>query len=620
MALHQPLPSANSTSSRRFRERSPSDRIPFKKNEFHVGDREARSPIRRHSRNNSHHATERLRLAAEARRNGFFEHMRNHVRPNLPTMEPDPNQLSSSESLSRMMQSEDQRDRPAQLSDRLDRMTAAVHRSEQDRTRRWPQSNRFRPLGLRRRESGLLPRRTLSQLSSEEQAHLLLDGEERTDTILHFDFAPAYRYSRTIAPADENQDGTTPSAITNHTGRLQRHMDEYYDSGLTLDGTRSPLPAARTPAMTVNPTSGLGDRRRSLSPEFETEYENLPELIPGDEEQDNNPILEEENWTSLLRTIPPDEHLPSASSSFTSSNSNRNSSQPHNASPHSTDITVPSTRANSANSTRNDPINASPYICPDPPTHHPRPHPTTGALHPRRRRRSLSDHRIVRPEPPARPRSRSPVPSSMLPRTPILHHYPRRDLTRRDSTIRNSPYVPSSSSVASISRLERSVEATNARRERHLASLAARDRFEINHADIIQARVAVMESSSPARRSTTSARGQRERARQTSTETPAGVTGQSETQAADASMDNLDEIRERIVPSAYSSLVNARDARDRLEDHLNRFEHLDSILTRMERQEHVPDEMWVQAGLTPGLGRRVGMTNGNTSGRGAERL
>ena len=123
-----------------------------------------------------------------------------------------------------------------------------------------------------------------------------------------------------------------------------------------------------------------------------------------------------------------------------------------------------------------------------------------------------------------------------------------------------------------------------------------------------------MESASQARRSTTFIRDQGDRT-QNSAEAQT-----DDTQAASGGMDNLDDFRERIVPSAYDSLVNAREARDRLEDHLNRFEHLDGILTRMERQEHVPDEMWVQAGLTPGLGGRVGMANGNGGGRGAERL
>jgi hypothetical protein len=92
-------------------------------------------------------------------------------------------------------------------------------------------------------------------------------------------------------------------------------------------------------AMTITPSDGLGDRRRSFSPE-------------------------EDTWETLLTTITPDERLPSASSSFTSASaaasaSASTSSLSFNSSTRpATTGTTPSTTSQSLNSLSN--------ICDDP--------------------------------------------------------------------------------------------------------------------------------------------------------------------------------------------------------------------------------------------------------------
>ena len=223
-----------------------------------------------------------------------------------------------------------------------------------------------------------------------------------------------------------------------------------------VGGSRDTIPAV--PRMNINPNDGLGDRRRSVS-------------------QEGSPA--EENWTSLFSTIPPDEHLPSASSSFASASASASSSLSSRGRPRSslTTLTAPDTRATSAETSAS---------------------PTADA--------------IVCPEPSGQTRDSG---------------TPRSNSAERETTERSERLI----------------------------------RY--------------WESPNPVRN------GHRE---------------QEDTEDDEHMAMNEDE-----GVGQYE-----RESLNRIEERLDRFERLDSILNRMEQQQPVPEEMWVSAGLTPHLGLRGG--------------
>ena len=139
-------------------------------------------------------------------------------------------------------------------------------------------------------------------------------------------FAPAYRL--TDSPPENSRSPRPEVARLSSATPIPRDGNEH-------PRTRTRAGRASSIAdMVVNHTDGLGDRRRSFSPE-------------------------ESTWSTLFSTITPDEHLPSAESSFTSATASAASSlSPHSGSSSSTLLTAPSTNAAT--------INALSHVCDDP--------------------------------------------------------------------------------------------------------------------------------------------------------------------------------------------------------------------------------------------------------------
>ncbi|KAI9876426.1 MAG: hypothetical protein M1830_006529 [Pleopsidium flavum] len=146
-------------------------------------------------------------------------------------------------------------------------------------------------------------------------------------------FAPAYRfdelatdpYHSTSSSAAPGPDIIPPEAIHRSTNRSERDNNP----SLRRVGHRSITESihqenARVSRRAGVYVDGLGDRERSFSPE-------------------------DESWETLLTTIAPDEHLPSASSSFTSATASASSLSSNSASSTNTLITAPSSTSETLN-------------------------------------------------------------------------------------------------------------------------------------------------------------------------------------------------------------------------------------------------------------------------------
>ena len=155
---------------------------------------------------------------------------------------------------------------------------------------------------------------------------------------------PELEGRRSLSPGDElqlsrSQRFAPAYRLTDETSRSPHHVDTQRTSITPVPRDERDRPASYAsrdspiPEMVVNHADGLGDRRRSFSPE-------------------------ESTWTTLFTTITPDERLPSAESSFTSASASAASSlSSHSASTSSTLLTAPSTNAAT--------INAFSHICDD---------------------------------------------------------------------------------------------------------------------------------------------------------------------------------------------------------------------------------------------------------------
>ena len=409
-------------------------------------------------------------------------------------------------------------------------------------------------------------------------------------------FAPAYRFyeaeapprAQSLTPEQRNPIIFQRYGFSLHGDRTRDGLAE--DDRLMLDGASTPGPTTHTPVLTINHTSGLGDRNRSPSQGLEGLDRGEPQ--PGGAQQEGSESESsptEENWSSLFSTIPPDDHLPSASSSFTSSASGplsaaSLSSNSQRRSP-STNLTAPSSRANSTDSftqridrahvlaaiERGESTSTVPPNCPtDPPRRYPhtsnlRPrtstrHPTVPSPLDRNSNSNSTSHPTSR-----RPRSRSPSRLTTT-RTPISHGRIHRSRNTRAST-------PPGTSTR---RPHRTTSTRHPRSPYLIPSPNHNSHTTIENDPLHEATISAISSLRD------------------------------------------DPSADPIVHEAAETLAEARDARDRLEVHLNRFEHLDGILNRMEESREVPDEMWVGAGLTPGLGLRGGI-GGRIGGR-RERL
>ncbi|SLM40934.1 hypothetical protein LPUS_11792 [Lasallia pustulata] len=129
-------------------------------------------------------------------------------------------------------------------------------------------------------------------------------------------FAPAYRFEES-SPASHRLHSSS-QALDDDASRLRGgDLDEL--PPLRRMGNRSyhdPFYESHDPSIR-HPLDGLGDRRRSFSPDDDT-------------------------WETLLTTIAPDEHLPSAHSSFTSATASASSLSSNSASSSATVLTAPS--------------------------------------------------------------------------------------------------------------------------------------------------------------------------------------------------------------------------------------------------------------------------------------
>ena len=141
-------------------------------------------------------------------------------------------------------------------------------------------------------------------------------------------FAPAYRLS-------ESADYFPP--LQRQSRIRDRQGSSYPEGHSSVDLTHRSPPLRRNrhrdayvtateyvPRTPYGPTDGLGDRRRSFSPE-------------------------ESTWETLLTTITPDERLPSAQSSFTSATAPTSSLSSNSASSSATISTAPSSRSEPQN-------------------------------------------------------------------------------------------------------------------------------------------------------------------------------------------------------------------------------------------------------------------------------
>ena len=142
-------------------------------------------------------------------------------------------------------------------------------------------------------------------------------------------FPPAWRYEDPRALEEEARILSRGNPLISRAGyvndhpplRRNRHRIDYdYETD-------------HAPAMTINHADGLGDRRRSFSPE-------------------------EATWETLLTTIAPDERLPSTDSSFTSVTVSASSRSSNSLLSSATLLTAPSSSSETLNATSN--------ICDDP--------------------------------------------------------------------------------------------------------------------------------------------------------------------------------------------------------------------------------------------------------------
>ncbi|MCJ1412825.1 hypothetical protein MMC19_006924 [Ptychographa xylographoides] len=138
-------------------------------------------------------------------------------------------------------------------------------------------------------------------------------------------FAPAFRI-------DDDVESYDTAAQAFERSRLIGIRDSHPDGPLNTYG-HPPLrrnrhrpahetPEEQPPGIAIDRADGLGDRRRSFSPEDNT-------------------------WETLLTTITPDERLPSADSSFTSATASASSLSSNSASSSATLLTAPSMRSDS---------------------------------------------------------------------------------------------------------------------------------------------------------------------------------------------------------------------------------------------------------------------------------
>ena len=135
-------------------------------------------------------------------------------------------------------------------------------------------------------------------------------------------FAPAYRFGETENLPTERPDGNGPSSQSrNYLPPLRRNRHRVSDGQ-----DDQPVPTLAEAQL-----DGLGDRRRSISPM-------------------------ENNWEMLFSTIPPDDRLPSAESSFTSASASARSLSSNGRASASTNPTVASL---------GDLIESS-HVCPEP--------------------------------------------------------------------------------------------------------------------------------------------------------------------------------------------------------------------------------------------------------------
>jgi hypothetical protein len=310
-----------------FQERDSSDKTSFKRNEFSVGQRDkatvARSPIRRPENSR----TTRTRSRTRER---LFELV---LEDRLPSLESESGSNSSAP--------------PNHASNGGDTLISASLRRPtrtHERARaRWQAMNR-RDSHVTRSQANPIP-----SLEARRSAEQHITPERRFAPALHY-YAENERSSSSI-PLDSSL--SPPSQIAlDATRAFDRQllediaridsMDDNIDRGLNLDGASNNWnETSSAPRININRIDGLGDRRRSISQEGSS---------------DDN----EENWTSLFASIPPDHHLPSESSSFTSASASASSSLSSRGRPRSTTttLTAPDTRSNSTD--------AIPSNCPEP--------------------------------------------------------------------------------------------------------------------------------------------------------------------------------------------------------------------------------------------------------------
>ncbi|MCJ1315336.1 hypothetical protein MMC15_000653 [Xylographa vitiligo] len=164
-------------------------------------------------------------------------------------------------------------------------------------------------------------------------AHLppLLTGPGATP-LLTPRFAPAYRQDDS-AFTQRNNDNSRRARQSHLTSLREAYADGH--PPLRRNRHRTPYNALddRGLPVLVDHADGLGDRRRSFSPE-------------------------ENTWETLLTTITPDDRLPSAESSFTSASASASSLSSNSASSSATLLTAPSSSSGTLNAVSN--------ICDDP--------------------------------------------------------------------------------------------------------------------------------------------------------------------------------------------------------------------------------------------------------------
>ncbi|KAI4152669.1 MAG: hypothetical protein LQ340_002780, partial [Diploschistes diacapsis] len=290
-----------------FRERASGDRTPFKKNEFHVGQRDStaasRSPIRR-----QRHATSSDRTSERVR--AYYQ------RRSLPVMEPDPDQPSSSESLNRMMYYQDRLRLPPPppiSPQNRDRLINEQDAGTSTMTLQPPQAWRLASSDAISTESSAAHNRLPSPISavagpgrwpppldtatlvrearsfSRNRGPYEHDVDRLSSPAVTSQFAPAYRFYQ----ADTTPNATPPSERAEGQSTPSRgmvnHGDETpADGRLMLDGASSPQPVFHTPALAIGSTSGLGDRHRS--PSSDSDRDRVPERAPAHEDSDSDQV------------------------------------------------------------------------------------------------------------------------------------------------------------------------------------------------------------------------------------------------------------------------------------------------------------------------------------------